>query len=161
GDGKRALLLGVTRQLIGEAWFGASGFQYCGSVGPLPLGEQSRLAFERLGNALAAGFGLRGLFGVDAVLRDGVPFPVEVDPRCTASVEVLEHGLAVQSLALHAAACGLAGPLTPDPSPRRGEGRTIVGKAILFARAALPMPATGPWLHVLDQPPTELRLFAD
>ena len=134
----------------------------CGSVGPLSLGEQSRLAFERLGDALAVGFGLRGLFGVDAVVRDGVPYPVEINPRYTASVEVLEHALGVPALALHAAACGLAPGNSLAPAPRkRGEGSRIVAKAILFARASLAMPATGPWSHVFDQPPTELRPFAD
>ena len=35
-------LLGVTRQLIGEAWLGAHGFQYAGSIGPWPITEAAR-----------------------------------------------------------------------------------------------------------------------
>ena len=37
GDGKRAALLGVSRQLVGEDWLHAAPFRYCGSIGPLPV----------------------------------------------------------------------------------------------------------------------------
>lgn len=86
----RVELLGVTEQIVGETALGARPFAYCGSVGPLDLDQASRHAFERIGKALAESFRLRGLFGVDAILRDGVPVPIEVNPRYTASVEVLE-----------------------------------------------------------------------
>ena len=46
---------------------------------------------QQLGLDLARGCGLRGLFGVDFVLSEGVPWPVEINPRYTASVEVLEY----------------------------------------------------------------------
>src|SRR5262249_36054714 len=83
----RASLLGVTRQLVGQAWLHAGPFQYCGSIGPLTLDPSMEHAWLRLGNALAAGFQLQGLFGVDCIVRDQIPWPVEVNPRYTASVE--------------------------------------------------------------------------
>ena len=43
-DGPR--LLGVTDQLVGEAWLGAGRFHYCGSIGPRPLSERERMAFD-------------------------------------------------------------------------------------------------------------------
>src|SRR5262249_33288556 len=76
GDGSR--LLGVTGQLVGVCWLHAGPFRYCGSVGPLALGGAERAVWERLGVAVARFAGLRGLFGIDAVVRDGVPWPVEV-----------------------------------------------------------------------------------
>src|SRR5262249_47794062 len=140
----------------------AAPFHYCGSVGLLEVGEAAEALFARIGTALTAEIGLRGLFGVDCVLRDGVPYPVEVNPRYTASVEVLEHAAGIAALPLHLAACGLGGPLTPDPSPRkRGDGGAIVGKAILFARQAVTMPQTGLWSAALAQPLTGWRDFAD
>src|SRR5262249_719615 len=96
--------LGVTRQLIGKTWLHAEPFHYCGSVGPLTLDRKATDAFCRLGDALVRGFGLRGLFGIDCILRGGLPYPVEVNPRSTASVEVLEHATGVAALALHASA---------------------------------------------------------
>src|SRR5262249_30309839 len=87
----RTHLLGLTRQLVGEAWLHASPFHYCGSVGPLSLDVRQHGDLQRLGGVLATRCGLRGLFGVDGVWRDGTLWPVELNPRYTASVEVLEH----------------------------------------------------------------------
>src|SRR5579864_7744079 len=94
----RASLLGVTHQLIGQPWLHAGTFQYCGSIGPICLEPALEQSFSRLGNALAAGFHLQGLFGVDCVMRDGIPWPVEVNPRYTASVEVLELATRIPAL---------------------------------------------------------------
>jgi predicted ATP-grasp superfamily ATP-dependent carboligase len=159
GDGETAALLGVTRQLVGEGWLNARRFAYCGSVGPQPLDSPARRPFDVLGAALAHGFGLRGLFGVDCVLRDGVPFPVEVNPRYTASVEVHEYATGLSALALHRRVfeAGAAAP----PAP--GEAAGVVGKAILFARAALRFPERGPWSAWVAPSggPVVLPAFAD
>jgi predicted ATP-grasp superfamily ATP-dependent carboligase len=139
-DGGRATLLGVTRQLVGEPWLHAAPFQYCGSVGPLSPGPVLRPRLELLGNVLTGSFGLCGLFGVDGVVRGGDFFPVEINPRYTASVEVLERATGLGALAWHRQAFD---PPSPTPSlPRPGP---MVGKAILFARNALTFPARGPW----------------
>jgi predicted ATP-grasp superfamily ATP-dependent carboligase len=158
GDGRDAVLLGVTRQLLGESWLNAAPFHYCGSVGPLPLSDGTHSAFDRLGQVLAAGFQLRGVFGVDCILRDGVPYPVEINPRYTASVEVVEYATGLRSLALHRD--GLAGwRQQPKASPLT----KIVGKAILFARQAVVFPASGPWRHSwqLGRSIQEMPAFAD
>jgi predicted ATP-grasp superfamily ATP-dependent carboligase len=131
-----ARLLGVTRQLVGVAWLHAAPFHYCGSVGPLEPDPAQRLAYEALGTALARGFGLRGLFGVDCVVRDGVPYPVEVNPRYTASVEVHEYATGLRALAMHRRVFDPEAPEPPGPHAPAG----VVGKAILFARAPLCFP---------------------
>jgi uncharacterized protein len=161
GDEHGARLLGVTRQLVGEPWLHASPFQYCGSIGPLLLTVPLRRSFERLGMALAFWCGLRGLFGVDCILRDDVPWAVEVNPRYTASVEVLEYATGVPALALHR---HVFDDWAPEPELRTpGEAASVVGKAILFARAPLVVPGEGPWSAALRQPaaPWELPGFAD
>jgi len=101
----RARFLGATRQLVGSAWTGANGFRYAGSVGPLALEQQAEVTFQSIGDCLAKRFGLIGLFGVDAIVADGVVWPVEVNPRYTASVEVLERAFDIQTIAIHASAC--------------------------------------------------------
>ncbi len=129
------LLLGATRQLIGTPWLSSSGFRYCGNVGPITLDVPIIDAL----NEYAAGLGLRGLFGIDGILADGAFWPVEVNPRYTASVEVLELASGLLAMGHHAAAFG-HGTAPPVPAPSR-----VVGKAILYAPADGVFPDDGPW----------------
>jgi predicted ATP-grasp superfamily ATP-dependent carboligase len=127
--GGQACLLGVTQQLIGCRWAGACGFWYAGSLGPLRLPDRHHRQFTAIGDCLARQFTLRGLFGVDAVVnRQGV-WTVEINPRYTASVELLDRARAWPIMAWHAAAC------RDDilPPARRGGMRECWGKAVLFA----------------------------
>ena len=159
GDGKQARLLGVSRQLVGEDWLHAAPFRYCGSIGPLPVDAVRRAALEKMGSALVRRCRLRGLFGVDGVVRDGAFLPVEVNPRYTASVEVLEYGGRLNALAWHQAAFDAAAP-----RPSLAEAPTgCVGKAVYFAPRILTFPAVGPWADVLRSPPplAEEPPFAD
>jgi predicted ATP-grasp superfamily ATP-dependent carboligase len=158
-DGRCCNLLGMTRQIVGAPWLHAGPFQYCGSVGPIVLQETARNILTRAGASLAFGCHLYGLFGVDCILRDGVPLPVEVNPRYTASVEVLEYGAGMQALALHRAV------FEPDAPPAKPQAIQVgvVGKGILFARAPLVFPDDGPWSETLRSPSPieEMPDFAD
>ena len=49
-----AQLLGLTWQLVGQAWLHAPPFGYCGNVGPVPLEESLRRALDRLREVHAA-----------------------------------------------------------------------------------------------------------
>ncbi|HZZ73305.1 MAG TPA: ATP-grasp domain-containing protein [Pirellulales bacterium] len=104
-----AHLLGVTWQLIGRAYAAAQPFQYAGSIGPLTLAAADAQAWNRVGQALVDAFQLVGLFGVDAIVqsraRSIAIWPVEVNPRYTASVEVLERANGFDAIRAHAAAC--------------------------------------------------------
>jgi uncharacterized protein len=154
---RTAELLGVTRQLIGLDWCGLSArvghrFRYCGSIGPLRLAPAVASRFEQLGNALADAFDLRGLFGVDAIVAYGEIWPVEVNPRYTASVEILERALGVRSVALHSAACGGDIPSLPPSVQPENDRPACCGKAILFAaRATAVAPEFGNWCNRQNQ----------
>jgi predicted ATP-grasp superfamily ATP-dependent carboligase len=110
---------------------------------------------------LAGGCGLSGLFGVDGILREDVFWPVEINPRYTASVEVLEHacGLPVLSWHAHVFTQGQLPPLAPLVVP----SACSIGKAILFARDDLLFPADGPWMAEVRSPTPvqEMPAFAD
>jgi uncharacterized protein len=156
----RATLLGVTRQLLGEPWCGLTAthghaYRYCGSVGPLEMTASLQSRFEQLGNVLAAEFSLVGLFGVDAIIRQSDHgaaeiWPIEVNPRYTASVEVLERGCGAEPIRSHLSAFG--GVLPEDERSAIG-GNSLSnkqtkdavvqpnGKAILFARSDLTVKA--------------------
>jgi predicted ATP-grasp superfamily ATP-dependent carboligase len=154
GAGAQTILLGLTRQLVGVDWLHARPFHYCGSIGPLVLDPLMKDQVERLGRTLAVGCGLVGLFGVDGVLKDGQFWPVEVNPRYTASVEVVEYATGLCALAWHRLACTARLPalLTVTAPPE------MVGKAILFASADLVFPGEGPWVKELLLPPDPWRL---
>jgi predicted ATP-grasp superfamily ATP-dependent carboligase len=102
---------------------------------------------------------LRGLFGVDGILGDGSFWPVEINPRYTASIEVLEYATNVQALAWQRMAFqpGERAPALPS-GPQQ-----FIGKAILFAPQDLIFPREGPWLSTLDRlaSPDEMPAFAD
>ncbi|MCC6581244.1 MAG: ATP-grasp domain-containing protein [Phycisphaeraceae bacterium] len=120
-DGWSARLLGVTRQIIGDAAFAAQPFHYCGSLWPFDLSDEARHDLSQLGAALAQRCDLRGLFGVDLILQcNGILRPVEINPRYTASIEVIERGADTPLL-------------LPNPFPAFSGKPT--GKAVLFAKA--------------------------
>ncbi len=135
-------LVGVTRQLVGCDWLHAPPFHYCGSVGPVACGG----AWQRLGEVVAEYASLSGVFGIDALMREGVPWPVEVNPRYTASVEVVEYATGVSVLL---------------PSPGfAGEGGQKLAKGVYYAPADIVVPA-GPWDDVVGVPPDRVPPFAD
>jgi predicted ATP-grasp superfamily ATP-dependent carboligase len=116
---------------------GAQGFAYSGSVGPLSLAPQVHRQFAEIGRVLSRHFGLVGLFGVDAVLAGDSVWTIEVNPRYTASVEVLERAYRYHAVAIHRDAC-CEGRL-PAPMPTNATG--WYGKAVLYARQDLRVPA--------------------
>jgi len=152
----RTHLLGVSRQLLGGR--GKSEFAYAGSVGPVYPGRGATRTLQRVGAVLAAGAGLRGLFGVDFVLADGVPWPVEVNPRYSGSVEVLEYATGLRALEWHRRAFDPG----PPPAPPR-PARDVVGKSIYRASRAFTFPEDGPWADDLkpDAPVDGMPGFAD
>ena len=143
-DGTRAVLLGVTEQLIGLRELGGHGFRYGGNIAGPPGRLFPRRAVALLGAAVAAitrRFSLRGLNGIDFILSDGLPHVIEINPRYTASMELLEELSGRNFLDLHLAAV-LEGSLPARPPvfpPAR-----FLAKGILYAersvRCAAPEP---------------------
>jgi predicted ATP-grasp superfamily ATP-dependent carboligase len=154
-----AWCLGATLQLVGRGWLHAAPFHYCGSVGPLKLDSAVQATLDRIGTVLTRHCRLRGLFGVDFVLANGIPWPVEINPRYTASVEVLEYALGIQAICRHRAAFDRS-LITPDPL---GDKQPVVGKAIVFAKSSTEFPRQGPWTQALNdsRPIEEMPEFAD
>lgn len=119
GCGPTARLIGVTAQQHAALSAGGT-FCYLGSVGPIRLSERLQRAWQAIGDALVGQFGLVGLFGVDAIVDDaGRVWPVEVNPRYTASVEVLERTWNMPLIAWHVRACEGVLPVSLE-GPKRG-----------------------------------------
>ena len=119
-------VLGVTRQLIGDPAFGADGFRYCGNI----------LVDDVVSGLADAITGLSGVYGIDFIKRpDGVIVPIEINPRYTAAMELVERRDGVSIAAAH-----FGGATTVRVA---GD---CVGKAIVYARRALTVGDTRDWL---------------
>jgi uncharacterized protein len=146
--GGRAVPLGVSRQLIGEAAFGASGYRYCGNV--LASADDKVLTDPVVESAIALAnyvteqFGLVGLNGIDCIVRDEVPYAIEVNPRWTSSMELVERHYGVSMFDAHAAAC--RDEVLPSFDLLARRGHSVSGKAIVFAPEDITAGDTRSWL---------------
>jgi len=122
--GSQTDCLGTTKQLIGESWLHARDYSYCGNIGPTTLPEGPAAAIENWGTVVAGFTHFNSHWGFDFVLGD-LPRMIEVNPRYTASMEVLEHSTGRALLAND-----LTVPVPPG----------IVGKAIYYAPFDLIVP---------------------
>jgi predicted ATP-grasp superfamily ATP-dependent carboligase len=145
--GGRVVPLGISRQLVGDAAFGASGYRYCGNILQTHGGELESIvdAACTLAEAVAETFQLVGVNGIDFIARDGVPYPIEVNPRWSGSMELVEHAYGLSVFGIHAEAC--AGGTLPrfDLRAARQQARAW-GKVIVFAREPASAPDTTAWL---------------
>jgi predicted ATP-grasp superfamily ATP-dependent carboligase len=150
-DGSRAVVLGMTEQLIGRPEFGASGFTYCGNLLP-PLQDRPGAAREVLAQVqgiadlITGEFGLVGVNGIDMILAGERLFVIEVNPRYSASMELIEraYGLPIFDLHYRAATQGEL----PDFDLRAAgwpEGR-YHAKAIVYAERDFTAPDTREWM---------------
>ncbi|WP_425613689.1 ATP-grasp domain-containing protein [Anatilimnocola sp. NA78] len=83
-------LLGFAQQWCGENWGSPQPFQFAGAMSPLKLLPADEETIVRAANQLAASAGLRGLFGLDLIRDAERIWLIEVNPRYTASMELLE-----------------------------------------------------------------------
>ena len=147
--GGRVVPLGVSRQLIGDVAFGASGYRYCGnllaSAGDDVLTEPVVASAIALADCVTQEFGLIGLNGIDFIVRDEAPVAIEINPRWCASMELVEGHYGVSMFGVHAAACA-AGELPSFDLARARQARSAIGKAIVFARDDVTPGDTRLWL---------------
>ena len=150
-NGRKSVLIGLTAQLIGLNELGANGFTWCGNILPLPLERNNYLhlagEIEKYASLLADNFTLRGAWGIDFIIagnsREGFhPLILEINPRYTASMEIIEAAYGLNIFSLHLRA--LEGRL-PDFSLARQKNNRFYGKGVIFARSKLKIGDTTAW----------------
>jgi predicted ATP-grasp superfamily ATP-dependent carboligase len=136
GDGRRAILLGLTEQLHRPP-----GVQWTGNLAPprLPSSELAELdgQLSAVCAEVAARFGVRGAFGVDAIWDGRHAWVLEVNPRPTAGLELFGPG----SFAAHVLGARGLGLPAPGTTP----ARCARVKLVLFAERDLRAPDPGWW----------------
>ena len=147
-DGRRSVLLGLTEQIIGSEDLGGRGFAWCGNILPLALPPSHRARVleqvESLVQGLVAHFGLRGASGVDLIVSPDLQvYLIEVNPRYTASMELVERAYGLNLFGLHLAA--LEGRLPDWDLADHLEGPWF-GKGIVYAHRTVTVPDTAGWL---------------
>lgn len=146
-NGHQAVVLGLTEQLVGQRAFGASGFRYCGNLvlPRLPSADlHAMLAQVRvLVSHLTATFDLRGLNGLDFVWHAGRIWTLEINPRPTAALELLDHVYGMRVFDLHVRA--FDGMLPAFDLEQVMWSQPAAGKAVWFAPHDLVVGDTRDW----------------
>jgi predicted ATP-grasp superfamily ATP-dependent carboligase len=161
------VILGITEQLIGLHEFGSRGFRYCGNILPLPELLDSRVSSNVLDqlNSLAAfltkEYRLTGVNGVDFILKGDRVCLTEINPRYSASMELIERAYDIPIFHLHTQAV-LDGTLPEFNLSELLNHRKFFGKVILFAEREAIMPDTQSWAAkgICDIPESDEKIPA-
>jgi uncharacterized protein len=149
-NGRDSVVIGITEQLAGVCQFGSQGFRYCGNLLPCPEAIDPRSGMRILDQArelaafLTKEFGLTGVNGIDAILNNDRIFVLEVNPRYSASMELIEQAYELPIFHLHVQAI-LGGALPDFKLEEKWTSRKVFGKAILFAERETITPDTDSW----------------
>ncbi len=144
-NGEECVVLGLTEQLIGRAEFGARGFRYCGNILPLTVEQNAVLAqVHDVITRLTREFKLVGVNGLDFVLKDGQVFPIEVNPRYSASMELIERAYGLSIFDVHVQSIR-QGALPDFDLATWFADKRFYGKAILYAEQNGIAPDTRNW----------------
>lgn len=136
--------LGCSRQLIGTPWLHApSPFSYCGNIGPIQLDSSSDDYILHLGSILTKHDPfLAGLFGVDLIMNDNQIYLIEVNPRYTASVELLELASGQSYIAKHVQTYHES-----FGSKQSSTSVQLIGKAVYYAPSDCVFPHEAPYFN--------------
>ncbi len=146
----KAKLLGITQQIIGCEELPDRPFAYVGSIGPVLSGddeleESIRWTLQQMANELGRQIHFYGLFCFDFIVSRNIPYLVEINPRYSASIEVLELALQ-QSFLQHFLNHGAC----------RTAAEEVIGKSILYAWREMELSPDWDWnraTHILGNKP--------
>ena len=151
-DSQKCVLIGITEQLIGQKELGGRGFAFCGNILPLALAPHETDsvidAVEDIATKLTRRFGLCGVNGFDFVLTrplqgQGVSYLIEVNPRYTASMELIEWAYGLNVFGLHV--WSFEAKLPSFSLRQHLPHPHFYGKGVVYAKFNAMMPEIAEW----------------
>lgn len=152
-NGKNAVIIGLTNQLIGHQDLGAGGYSWCGNILPPPFDHDQNQSILKLVDKYVAylvrDFRLKGVGGIDFVVsentgRDPEPYLLEINPRYAASMELMEKAYNLNIYNLHVEACN--GRLPQFSLGEHLDG-PYFGKGIVYTYQPVTIRDTQAWLQ--------------
>lgn len=134
--GEEAWLVGTTEQLVGD---GKRPYIYRGNIAPLTADREVLEAVEEASLAIAREFGLVGFNGLDFMIDGATPYVLEVNPRPTGAMEVLERAYGVNLFDLHVKGC-----MDRLDEVQIKPGGRFYGREVAFADGPVPFPEDVP-----------------
>ena len=117
-------------------------------MGPVKPCSSELKDLQTIGEIISSNYRPRGLLGMDYILNDSKVYPLEINPRYTASMEVLELALGQNFITKHMQAFGFK-TICENPAPSE---TTVIGKAIYYAPHDVLIPKEAPWLSIESNP---------
>ena len=133
-DGTKIVLLGTALVLSGLRGLGATGFQFCGNVGPVTLSHARQQELMMAASAIVNRWQLTGVFGIDFILADKRLHVLECNPRITASHELHElFGNRINHIEQHLSLSGGKTISEEISSATTSRNRATIARLILWA----------------------------
>jgi predicted ATP-grasp superfamily ATP-dependent carboligase len=133
-DGDRARLMGFCTAAFAPT--PAAPYRFGGLAGPVAVDPSLAAEIAAAADRLSRATGLRGLVGLDLVVDGRRWWLIEVNPRPTAALEVLDRG-SLPLMSLHIAACDTTaapeGGSPADAVPAWTPPATIAATALVYA----------------------------
>jgi len=121
-------LFGITRQLVGTTWLHAKNFEYTGNISTMDEKIERSMQISPLA---FNGMGFEFVWGEDFIRTSKGPFTIEINPRYTAAIEVLEHATGTAIMA--------------EDWLERTCHRCVIAKGIYYAPHSFTFPESGAW----------------
>jgi predicted ATP-grasp superfamily ATP-dependent carboligase len=141
-------LLGTTIQSSGTQSLHADDFLYSGNIGPVIPCNSELAELQTIGELIFSNYRPRGLLGMDYILNESRVYPLEINPRYTASMEVLELALGQNFITKHMQAFGI----NPSYEKHASRETAVIGKAIYYAPHDVLIPEDAPWVSIGANP---------
>ena len=148
-----------------EQWvdpFESMPFRYGGAVSNIALSDEIKVKLVDAAEKLTLAFGLVGLNSLDAMVRDGVAYMLEINPRLSATVDLYEDE---NLLERHVRACidDLSFEHVPVSKALNPRTESILSKAhaIVYASADVLIASDFDWpVWVVDSPLSNMQVRA-
>ncbi|MBN1213814.1 MAG: ATP-grasp domain-containing protein [Candidatus Lokiarchaeota archaeon] len=101
-NGKHVEIISINQQIIGLNFVNSpKEYMYCGNIVPANISKDEINDIIEISKFLSKFLRLRGINGFDFVVRDKIPYLMEINPRIPGSLQASENALKKNLLKLH------------------------------------------------------------